>query len=334
MLNEKLSDKSSIEEQEVSEKEGTVIAPFSLTLSRHGLKLDRETTRTLQINTGFLCNQTCIHCHLNAGPDRKENMNLGIIQAVISYAQRGGFEIIDITGGAPELNPHIKTLIEGVSDFAPRMMLRSNLSVLNDGKRDHLMKFLSEKRVVIVASFPSLNEIQADSQRGDGIFQICIDALKKLNSLGYGHEGTGLELNLVSNPTGAYLPPDQVQTEKRFRQVLKRKWGIVFNNLYNFANVPLGRFRQWLIKTDNLDSYVKKLYSSFNACAVDGLMCRSLVSISWDGYLYDCDFNLAGGLFMGGRKIHVSEMPGSPEPGSHIATADHCYTCTAGSGFT
>ncbi|MBU0768257.1 MAG: arsenosugar biosynthesis radical SAM protein ArsS [Proteobacteria bacterium] len=318
----------------MSEKEGPVIAPFSLTLSRHGLKLDRETTRTLQINTGFLCNQTCRHCHLNAGPDRKENMNLGIIQAVISYAQRGGFEIIDITGGAPELNFNIETLIEGVSDVVPRMMLRSNLSVLNDGKRDHLMKFLSEKRVLIVASFPSLNVLQADSQRGDGIFQISIDALKKLNCLGYGHEGTGLELNLVSNPTGAFLPPDQAQTEKRFRQVLKRKWGIVFNNLYNFANVPLGRFRQWLIKTDNLDSYMKKLYSSFNACAVDGLMCRSLVSISWDGYLYDCDFNLARGLFMGGLKIHVSEMPGPPEPGSHIATADHCYTCTAGSGFT
>jgi radical SAM/Cys-rich protein len=193
---------------------------------------------------------------------------------------------------------------------------------------------LREKRVVVVVSFPSLNEIQTDSQRGDGIFQIIIDALKKMNSLGYGHEDTGLELNLVSNPTGAFLPPDQEQTEKRFRQVLKRKWGIVFNNLYNFANVPLGRYRQWLIKTDNLDIYVKKLYSSFNACAVDGLMCRSLVSVSWDGYLFDCDFNLAKGLFMGGRKIHVSEMPGLPEPGSHIATADHCYTCTAGSGFT
>ena len=334
MLNEKLSDKSSIEEQQVSEKEGPVIAPFSLTLSRHGLKLDRETTRTLQINTGFLCNQTCRHCHLNAGPDRKENMNLGIIQAVISYAQRGGFEIIDITGGAPELNFNIETLIEGVSDFASRMMLRSNLSVLNDGIRDHLMKFLSEKRVVIVASLPSLNALQADSQRGDGIFQMSIDALKKLNSLGYGHEGTGLELNLVSNPTGAFLPPDQAQTEKRFRQVLKRKWGLVFNNLFNFGNVPLGRFRQWLVETDNLDTYVKKLYSNFNACAVDSLMCRTLVSVSWDGYLYDCDFNLARGIFMGGHKVHVSEMPGPPEPGSHIVTADHCYTCTAGAGFT
>ena len=315
-------------------KEPGGIVPFSLILSRHDLKLDRKATRTLQVNLGFLCNQACRHCHLKAGPDRKENMDLGIIQEVIFYAQRGGFEIIDITGGAPELNPHIETLIEGVSDVVPRMMLRSNLSVLNDGKRDHLMKNLSEKRVVIVASFPSVNEIQTDSLRGDGIFQMSIDALKKLNAMGYGHDDSGLELNLVANPTGAFLPPDQAQTEKRFRQVLKRKWGIVFNNLYNFANVPLGRFRQWLVMTDNLDTYVKKLYSNFNACAVDGLMCRTLVSVSWDGYLYDCDFNLARGLFMGGHKIHVSEMPGPPEPGSHIATADHCYTCTAGSGFT
>ncbi len=315
-------------------KEPDSTVPFSLTLTRHDLKLERKTTRTLQVNLGLLCNQTCRHCHLSAGPDRKENMDLEIIQEIISYSQRSGFEIVDITGGAPELNPYIETLIEGVTDVVPRIMLRSNLSVLNDGKRYHLMKLLSEKRVVIVASFPSLNEIQTNSQRGDGIFQIIINALKKMNSLGYGHEDTGLELNLVSNPTGAFLPPDQEQSEKRFRQVLKRKWGIVFNNLYNFANVPLGRYRQWLIKTDNLDIYVKKLYSSFNACAVDGLMCRSLVSVSWDGYLYDCDFNLAKGLFMGGRKIHVSEMPGLPEPGSHIATADHCYTCTAGSGFT
>jgi radical SAM/Cys-rich protein len=143
-----------------------------------------------------------------------------------------------------------------------------------------------------------------------------------------------LELNLVSNPTGAFLPSSQAETEKRFRQILKKKWGIVFNNLFNFANVPLGRFRQWLVKSGNFTAYMEKLSFSFNSCAVEGLMCRSLVSVAWDGYLYDCDFNLAGGLFMGGRKIHVSEMPGPPEPDSHIATADHCYTCTAGAGFT
>ena len=318
----------------VSSDESTNVAPFSLTLSRNNLTLNRDKTQTLQINVGFLCNQICRHCHLDAGPGRKENMEAGIVSEVISYARRSQFETIDITGGAPELNPNIGKLIEEVTSLAPRIMLRSNLSALNDGKRDNLIELLKSLRVVIVASFPSLNELQTDSQRGDKSFQIGIDALKKLNALGYGHNGSGLELNLVSNPTGAFLPPLQVGMEKRFRQVLKKKWGIVFNNLFNFANVPLGRFRQWLEKSGNFHKYMEKLYSSFNPCSVDGVMCRTLVSVSWDGYLYDCDFNLAKGLFMGGRKIHVSEMPGPPEPGMHIATADHCYTCTAGAGFT
>jgi len=310
------------------------MAPFSLTLSRHDLKLDRDRTHTLQVNLGFLCNQTCRHCHLNAGPDRNENMNSGIVREVISYARRSQFKTIDITGGAPELNSNIGPLIEEISSLGSRIMLRSNLSALNDGTRDHLMTLLKNHRVVIVASFPSLNAVQTDAQRGDHIFRVIINALKKLNDMGYGHDGSGLELNLVSNPTGAFLPPSQAETDKRFREVLKKKWGIVFNNLFNFANVPLGRFRRWLDRTDNFDKYMGKLYSCFNPCAVDGLMCRSLVSVSWDGYLYDCDFNLAKGIFMGGQKIHISEMPGPPETGSHIATADHCYTCTAGSGFT
>jgi radical SAM/Cys-rich protein len=321
-----------IVEDPLEERVATV--PFSLALSRHGLNLNRDRTHTLQINVGFLCNQTCRHCHLNAGPNRMENMESGIIEEVISYAKRSRFETIDVTGGAPELNPNIGRLITEMSPLARRIMLRSNLSALNDGTRDDLMKLLQSHGVVIVASFPSLNELQADSQRGDGMFKVCIDALKKLNVLGYGREGSGLELNLVSNPTGAFLPPSQSETEKRFRQVLDNKWGVVFNNLFNFANMPLGRFRQWLIKSGNFDKYIQKLTSSFNPCAVEGLMCRTLVSVSWDGYLYDCDFNLAGGLFMGGLKIHVSEMAGPPEKDSHIASADHCYTCTAGAGFT
>jgi radical SAM/Cys-rich protein len=213
-------------------------------------------------------------------------------------------------------------------------MLRSNLSALDDGKRDHLMGLLKTYHIVIVASFPSLNEVQADSQRGNGIFRRSLGALKKLNDMGYGIPGTDLELNLVSNPTGAFLPPSQKQTEKRFRQILEGKWGILFNNLYNFANAPLGRFRQWLSKSGNLNGYIEKLASSFNPCALEGLMCRTLISVSWDGYLFDCDFNLARGLYLGGRKIHVTDMPGPPEPGSPIVVADHCYTCTAGAGFT
>jgi len=256
------------------------------------------------------------------------------IDEVIAYARRSQFETIDITGGAPELNPNLSRLIESIVPFAARIMLRSNLSVLNDGKRDHLMALLKQNRVVIVASFPSLNEIQADSQRGDGIFKISIEALRKLNALGYGHKGSGLELDLVSNPTGAFLAPSQAQTDKRFHQVLEQRWGIVFDQLFNFVNVPLGRYRNWLVKSENFEPYMQKLISAFNPLSVQGVMCRSLVSVSWDGYLYDCDFNLASELFMGGDKIHVSEMPGPPAPGSYIATDNHCYTCTAGDGFT
>jgi radical SAM/Cys-rich protein len=309
------------------------VTPFKAILAEHDLKLVRNHTHTLQINLSFLCNQVCRHCHLNAGPGRQENMDAKTVDAVISYAARSNFETIDITGGAPELNSHLPRLIEDISPHAARIMLRSNLSAMKD-KLPDLVDLLQHHRVVIVASFPSVNITQTDSQRGEGIFQESVRVLKKLNEIGYGHSQSGLVLNLVSNPTGAYLPPSQEKAEKRFHQVLENRWGVVFNNLYNFANVPLGRFRDWLIKSNNFENYMTKLSSSFNACAVEGLMCRSLVSVSWEGYLYDCDFNLARGLPMGGLKIHVSEMDAPPQQGSLIATADHCYTCTAGPGFT
>lgn len=308
--------------------------PFRQTLSQHGLGLERGKTTTLQINVGFLCNQSCRHCHLSAGPGRKESMNSVTAAAVIAYAARNCFDAIDITGGAPELNPHVVNLIERLSSHAPRLMFRSNLSALNNGKMDHLIDLLQAQRVVIVASFPSLNEAEADSQRGDGIFRKSIDALRKLNSLGYGHGETALELDIVCNPTGAFLPAPQEQITKIFREALLKKWGIVFNHLFTFANAPLGRFRNWLEENGNLESYLGRLASNFNACAVQGLMCRTMVSVAWDGYLYDCDFNLARGLHMGKRKTHVSEMTGPPPEGNPIAVADHCYTCTAGAGFT
>lgn len=325
----------SIENTEVIPGGGaTIVQPFRENLARHGLRLVRAVTSTLQINVGFLCNQVCRHCHLNAGPFRSENMGPETVDHVVSYARRSHFDIIDITGGAPEMNPHLAELIERLSALTPRIMLRSNLTVLNEPDRTHLIELLKAQGVVVVASFPSLNKAQADSQRGNGVFERSIEILRRLNALGYGKEGTGLELNLVSNPTGAFLPPSQLEAENRFHQILERKWGISFNRLFNFANVPLGRFRQWLEQSGNLERYVEKLASCFNPCAIDGLMCRTLVSVSWDGYLYDCDFNLARGLFMGRRRTHVSETPGPPEPGSSIAVAEHCYTCTAGAGFT
>ena len=310
------------------------IDPFHLMLSSHGLKLRRNRTNTLQVNVGFLCNQKCRHCHLDAGPDRAENMTRETMLAVVGYARRSHFDVIDITGGAPELNPHVEELIEQMGALAPRVMIRSNLSALNSAKRDSLMQALKAGQVVVVASLPSLNASQTESQRGKGVFDISIEALLKLNRLGYGKQGSGLELNLVSNPSGAFMPAPQDQAEKRFRRVLEKNWGICFNNLFSFANVPLGRYREWLIQSGNFAPYMEKLASSFNPCAVSDVMCRTMVSVSWKGYLYDCDFNLARNIYMGGEKIHVSEMASRPEAGDIIATADHCYACTAGSGFT
>jgi radical SAM/Cys-rich protein len=308
--------------------------PFGTTLAKHGLNLTRAAITTLQVNVGFLCNQACQHCHIEAGPLRKETMDAETVGQVLHLARKFQFQCIDITGGAPEMNPHLADLLTGLSPLAPRLMLRSNLTAMADDPQNLLINLCKELRVVIVASFPSLNEAQADAQRGEGIFDKSLVTLQKLNSLGYGQQSSGLELNLVSNPAGAFLPSAQEQTEKRFREVLKNRWGIVFNNLFTFANVPLGRFYRWLVRSGNYEKYMEKLTEAFNPCAIDGLMCRTLISVSWDGYLYDCDFNQAVGLHFFGEKTHISELTELPKPGSTVAVADHCYTCTAGAGFT
>lgn len=308
--------------------------PFKETLARHGIELIRQETSTLQVNVGLLCNQKCRHCHLDAGPQRREIMSEKTVQQVIGLAKRHRFSTIDITGGAPELNPHIETLLNELAPLTATLIFRSNLTAINDAKRSRLIDICRKNRATIVASFPSINESQAEAQRGHGVFAASLTTLRVLNSRGYGRNGSGLQLNLVSNPTGAFLPAGQTETEKRFRQTLDRKWGITFSRLYTFANVPLGRFHSWLEKTGNLENYQQKLAQGFNPCAINGLMCRSLISVSWDGYLFDCDFNQAIRLHLGGRKTHISELAAPPAPGSEIAVADHCYTCTAGSGFT
>jgi radical SAM/Cys-rich protein len=307
---------------------------FSNVLKRDGLQLVREETHTLQVNVGLVCNQACRHCHLSAGPGRTEVMSRATADEVADWVRRAGFKTVDITGGAPELNPDIAYIVETFAALAPRLIFRSNLTALTDARSARLLAMLPSVGAVIVASFPSLNEAQADAQRGCGVFKACIETLGRLNRMGYGQPGSGLELDLVSNPTGAFLASQQVQAEKRFREVLGRKWGIAFNSLLNFSNVPLGRFRRWLERSGNLASYMEKLTAAFNPRAVEGVMCRTLVSVNWDGYLYDCDFNLARELPMGGDRTYVSRMDGPPEPGSPIATADHCFSCTAGAGFT
>ena len=284
------------------------------------------------MNVGFLCNQSCRHCHLSAGPGRTEIMSRETMDAVEAFARRGRFSMIDITGGAPELVPGIEGFLERLAPLTPRLLFRANLTAL--AGRTDLVDLLARLRVAIVASFPSLSASETDTQRGDGVFETSIATLRTLNAAGYGREGSGLELDLVSNPAGAFLPPGQASTEAQFHRELARTRGITFNHLYTFANMPLGRFRAWLTSSGNLEGYLRQLAESFNPCTVGGLMCRNLVSVSWDGVLYDCDFNLACGLPLGGVRTHVSSAEGAPSPGAAIATGDHCYACTAGSGFT
>ncbi|MCE5336655.1 MAG: arsenosugar biosynthesis radical SAM protein ArsS [Desulfobacteraceae bacterium] len=307
---------------------------FSQSLSDRGLRLVRGKTSVLQVNIGLLCNLSCRHCHLEAGPARRELMNDGVARLVVDYARARRFAAVDITGGAPEMNPVLPYMLESLAPLASELILRSNLSlpVWEDG--NPIPDLCTENRVTIVCSFPSVNLGQFVSQRGKDVFEKLAGNLRRLNAKGYGLPGTGLRLDLVSNPTGAFLPPEQSGIEKKFRRDLERNWGIVFSNLYTFGNAPLGRFSRWLHQTGNLDSYMQKLRSSFNPCTLSGLMCRSLLSVSWDGFLYDCDFNQAAGIPLGGKKVHISEIGDIPEEGTPIGVGEHCYACTAGSGFT
>ncbi|MBP2678741.1 MAG: radical protein [Deltaproteobacteria bacterium] len=286
-------------------REAAGVEPFADILVRHGRSLVRDRIHTLQVNTGFLCNLRCRHCHLEAGPGRKEIMSRETMEAVVSFARRFPFQVVDATGGAPELVPDLPFLIEGLAPLAPRLMLRTNLSAVSGAECESLLALCAAHRVVLIASFPSTNPAQADAQRGAGVTETAIAVLKRLNAAGYGVEGTGLELDLVSNPVGAFLPVSQESGERRFRQDLLRKWGVAFN------------------RTD-----------AFNPSAVEGLMCRTLLSVSWDGFLYDCDFNLAADRPAAGYKIHVSDVRKLPSPGTPIAVGEYCYACAAGSGFT
>ncbi len=306
---------------------------FQKTLADHQLQITRGQTTTLQINIGRLCNLACKHCHVDAGPGRSEVMNRETMDEIIGFAGSHSFPVIDITGGAPELVPNIDYLLEQLAPLAQTIMMRTNLVALLDDNRKQLLDLCCRLKVALVASFPSVNQDQADAQRGKGVWEQSIAMLQRLNVLGYGRSGTGLELYLVSNPSGAFMPVDQCTAEKKFKADLAKKWNIEFTGLFTFANMPLGRFRQWLEKSGNLDGYLKKLAGSFNPATVEGLMCRSMINISWDGYLYDCDFNMATGLHFSGKPVHVSQVK-TLEVGSPIMTDDYCFTCTAGSGFT
>ena len=307
---------------------------FEQTLDRHGLELTRGETTTLQVNVGLACDLACRHCHLEAGPTRTELISRETVEAVITCAERIGFATIDITGGAPELLPQLPHLVEKLAPLTPRLIVRTNLTALARPESSALPGLYRDRRAVIVASLPAVNASQTESQRGSGTWETSLAVLRQLNGIGYGVTGSGLELDLVANPTGAFLPAGQAQAERRFRQDLLRRYGIEFSSLYTFANVPLGRFRDWLEQSGNLCGYLQKLAGSFNPCTLPGLMCRSLISVDWNGFIYDCDFNLALGLQHGANRLHISELARLPAPGTPIPVGDHCFSCTAGSGFT
>ena len=307
---------------------------FQETLDLHGVELTRDVTTTLQINVGLACDLACRHCHLEAGPARREMMSGETVEAVIACAERIRFATIDITGGAPELLPQLPSLVERLAPLTSRLIVRTNLTALARPESAALPDLYRKHRVVIVASLPAVNASQSESQRGGGTWETSMAVLRRLNGVDYGVEGSGLELDLIANPTGAFLPAEQAQVERRFHQDLQRRYGIAFSNLYTFANVPLGRFRSWLEQSGNLDGYLHKLAESFNPCTLPGLMCRSMISVDWNGFLYDCDFNLAAGLHHGVHKLHISHLTALPAPGTPIPVGDHCYSCTAGSGFT
>lgn len=307
---------------------------FERKLAEDGLQLHRDVTTTMQINVGRVCDLSCRHCHLEAGPMRPESMSLRTAEAVIACARRFKFSTIDITGGAPEYNPNLPLLVSELAGVAQKLIVRTNLTALERAGYSELVDLYKKYGVTLVASLPAVNSSQTEAQRGVGVWATCIEMLQKLNSNGYGCDGSGLGLDLVSNPTGAFLPANQAQAELRFRSELLRKYGVKFNSLFTFANVPLGRFRQWLESSGNYNRYVGNLSERFNHRALPGLMCRSLVSVDWDGVVYDCDFNLAAGLPHSGERFHISEMIELPKPGASIALGDHCYACTAGAGFT
>lgn len=311
-----------------------ITSAFQQTLLQHGLELTRAETTTLQVNVGLACDLACRHCHLEAGPARTELMSAETVEAVIACAERIRFATIDITGGAPELLPQLPCLLERLAPLTSRLIVRTNLTALARPESAALPDLYRRHRVVIVASLPAVNASQSESQRGSGTWETSMAVLRRLNGIGYGTKGSGLELDLVANPAGAFLPAGQAQTERRFHQDLQRRYGISFSNLYTFANVPLGRFRGWLEQSGNLEGYLQKLAESFTPCTLPGLMCRSLISVDWNGFLFDCDFNLAVGLHHGTHKRHISQLAALPAAGTPIPVGDHCYSCTAGSGFT
>jgi radical SAM/Cys-rich protein len=297
--------------------------------------LRRSRLETLQVNLGYKCNQSCLHCHVNAGPNRTEMMSPEVLADVLTLVKISSVSTLDITGGAPELHPQFRDLVSRGRELGLRVVDRCNLSILLEPGQEDLADFLAAQRVEVTASLPCYTEELVDRQRGKGVYEKSIRALRRLNALGYGVPGSGLELNLVYNPQGPSLPPAQEQLERDYKRVLGERWGVVFTRLYTLANMPIQRFGSTLVSKGQFNEYMELLHAAHRDENLESVMCRSLVSVDWQGYVYDCDFNQMLDLPLsleGRRKLKVSELIGRDLSGKAIAVRDHCYGCTAGQG--
>lgn len=297
--------------------------------------ITRGRLSTLQVNLGYVCNQTCFHCHVNAGPNRKEVMTRKTIDEVLAFIERADIEILDLTGGAPEMNPHFRDLVAAARQLDVKVMDRCNLTILTQPGYETLAEFLAGHDVEVVASLPCYLEDNVNAQRGDGVFQESLGGLRQLNALGYGQPGSGLTLNLVYNPLGPQLPPPQVELEAAYHEHLEREYGVRFNRLFTMANMPINRFAKMLARKGQYHGYLQTLRAAHQDANLDGVMCRSLISVDWQGYLYDCDFNqmLHIPLAATGRpRTHIRDLDQRELDNGEIAVADHCFGCTAGQG--
>lgn len=288
----------------------------------------------LQINIGYMCNQVCSHCHVDAGPDRKEIMTREIMQQCLEVIKSTGAHTLDLTGGAPEMNPNFRWFVEeaskaGIKDF----IVRSNLTIITANKKYHdLPEFFKKHNVHVVSSMPHWTRGKTDKQRGDGVFDASIEALKMLNTVGYGIPDSNLRLDLVYNPSGAFLPSNQASMEKDFKKALKEDFDIYFNNLFAITNLPISRFLDYLIASENYEDYMYSLVEAYNPAAVQNVMCTNTLSISWNGFLYDCDFNQMLELPVNSKAKHISNYNENLLEGRDIVISQHCYGCTAGAG--
>lgn len=297
--------------------------------------MNRDRLEALQVNLGYRCNQSCVHCHVNAGPNRTEEMSRETIADVLAFLGVSGVRRLDLTGGAPELNPHFRHLVVRARQLGVHVMDRCNLTILEEPGQEGLGEFLAAQKVEVVASLPCYLEDNVDRQRGKGVFASSLRGLRRLNALGYGCEGSGLELSLVYNPQGAVLPPPQAALEAEYRRILRDDYDVVFTRLYTLANMPIQRFGSTLVSKGKFNEYMGLLKGAHRDENMGSVMCRSLLSVDWQGFTYDCDFNQMLGLPLvvdGRARPHLSDLIGRDLAGNPITVRDHCYGCTAGQG--